>query len=149
MPLLDNPRHEIFAQELAKGASQEEAYETAGYKPNRSHASRLVAKGNVSARVSEIMGGAAERAEVTVESLIREADVIQRLATRAGQYAAANGALIAKAKLASLWIERSDNTNRNVDLNSLSDADLATIIEAGRVDSPAPKPNGVSAPPDR
>ena len=31
MPLLDNPRHEIFAQELAKGTSQKEAYVSAGY----------------------------------------------------------------------------------------------------------------------
>ena len=47
MPLLDNPKHEIFAQELAKGATQEEAYETAGYKPSRQHASRLATNGNI------------------------------------------------------------------------------------------------------
>ena len=99
MPLLDNPKHEIYAQELAKGATQEEAYETAGYKPNRSHASRLVANGNIGQRVAEIMSAATERAEVTIEGLIREADEIQRLATAAGQHSAANGALIAKAKL--------------------------------------------------
>ena len=33
---LKNPRHERYAQELAKGKSQAEAYEAAGYKPSRS-----------------------------------------------------------------------------------------------------------------
>jgi hypothetical protein len=36
------------------------------------------------------------------------------------------------------------NTNRNVDPNNLSDAEIVAIIEAGRGDSPAPKPNGGS-----
>ena len=37
MPLLDNPKHEIFAQELAKGTSQKEAYVSAGYKASEQH----------------------------------------------------------------------------------------------------------------
>jgi hypothetical protein len=146
MPLLDNPKHEIFAQELAQGCSQEEAYETAGYQPSRQHASRLATNGYIRARVDEIMGGAAERAEVTVESLIREAGEIQRLATAAGQLSAATGALKLKAVFAGLYVEKADNTNtyRNVDPGSLSDAEIVAIIEAGRGDSPAPKPNGGS-----
>ena len=31
MAVLENPRHEIFAREIAKGASQREAYRAAGY----------------------------------------------------------------------------------------------------------------------
>jgi hypothetical protein len=31
MPVLDNPRHERFAQEVAQGTSQREAYKIAGY----------------------------------------------------------------------------------------------------------------------
>jgi phage terminase small subunit len=34
MSALDNPKHERFAQELAKGKSQVEAYAEAGYKPS-------------------------------------------------------------------------------------------------------------------
>jgi phage terminase small subunit len=36
MGLLRNTKHERFAQELAEGTSMSEAYEAAGYKPNRS-----------------------------------------------------------------------------------------------------------------
>jgi phage terminase small subunit len=41
MPVLDNPRHEAFAQARAKGARLEQAYEEAGFAPGNGHASRL------------------------------------------------------------------------------------------------------------
>jgi phage terminase small subunit len=51
MPILTNPRHERFAQELAKGKTATEAYRLAGYKHDDGHASRLAGNGRVSARV--------------------------------------------------------------------------------------------------
>ena len=53
------------------------------------------------------------------------------------------------AKVNGLIIDKAEHTNRTVDPNSLSDAEIVAIIEAGRGDSPAPKPNGGSAPRDR
>ena len=44
---LKNPKHERFAQELAKGKSATEAYRLAGYKPDDGHASRLAGNGRV------------------------------------------------------------------------------------------------------
>ena len=41
MPSLDNAKHERFAQELAAGKSAVDAYEAAGYRRNRGHASTL------------------------------------------------------------------------------------------------------------
>ena len=41
MTVLTNPKHELFAHELAKGASQADAYETAGFKRCDGHAARL------------------------------------------------------------------------------------------------------------
>jgi len=35
MPILEDPRHEAFARELTKGKSATEAYEIAGFKPDR------------------------------------------------------------------------------------------------------------------
>jgi len=35
MPVLNNPRHELFAQYLAQDKTQDEAYKLAGYKPSR------------------------------------------------------------------------------------------------------------------
>jgi phage terminase small subunit len=65
MPVLKNARHEKFAQALAKGSTADDAYENAGFKPDRGHASRLAANGNVQARVGEIKSRAAEKAEWT------------------------------------------------------------------------------------
>ncbi|TRB03465.1 hypothetical protein EXN61_21605 [Agrobacterium tumefaciens] len=41
----------------------DEAYQSAGYKPDRGHASRLAANGNIRARVDEIKNRVAEKAE--------------------------------------------------------------------------------------
>jgi hypothetical protein len=113
MAPLRNTKHERFAQGLAEGRSADEAYEVAGYERNRSHASRLVAKGSIRGRVAELQGAAAEETQITIESLIGEAADIQRRATQAGQHSAAIAALIAKAKLAGRWVERSEQRNTN------------------------------------
>lgn len=69
MPVLPNARHERFAQELAKGLTQEKAYEAAGYKPSRFEASKLAAKPHISQRLAEIQERGAIRAEITVADL--------------------------------------------------------------------------------
>ena len=91
-----------------------EAYEAAGYKPSRPHASRLATNGNIRGRVWELQNAAAAKAEVTLESLIEEAADIQERATKAGQHSAAIAALIAKAKLAGRWMDRTGQKNTNV-----------------------------------
>lgn len=72
MPILDNPRHEKYAQELAKGASQIDAYVAAGYARNESHASRLARNGKVAARVEELQAAGAERAEIDIARVLTE-----------------------------------------------------------------------------
>jgi hypothetical protein len=47
MGILTNPRHELFAQELAKGRSATEAYMLAGYKPCRQNAARLMTNDDI------------------------------------------------------------------------------------------------------
>jgi phage terminase small subunit len=114
MPVLSNPRHERFAQELAKGCSATEAYEVAGFSPARQNASRLMANDDIKKRVDELMGRGARRAEVTIESLLQEAEEARALAMSTKQPAAAVSALTAKAKLSGLWVERAENANLNV-----------------------------------
>jgi phage terminase small subunit len=114
MAPLRNAKHERFAQELAQGKSADEAYRGVGYKPSRPHASRLATNGNIRGRMAELQNAAAVKAEVTLESLIEEAAVIQERATKAGQYSAAIGALVAKAKLAGRWVDRAEQRNTNV-----------------------------------
>jgi phage terminase small subunit len=132
MPALDNPKHERFAQGLAKGKTQAEAYADAGYKPSEPNASRLTSNDKVQARVAELKDIGSLRAEVTIASLIQEAADIQEAAKADKQYSAATAALTAKAKLAGLWIDKAENTNRNVvDPNQVSDAELAAVLKDG------------------
>jgi phage terminase small subunit len=72
MGLLANPRHERFAQALAEGKTATEAYVLAGYKANDGNASRLKGNERILARAQEIVGRAAERAEVSLERTLRE-----------------------------------------------------------------------------
>ena len=66
MAALINARHELFAQERARGATADEAYAKAGYKPDRGHASRLAANGSILARIDELLEVRNEQAEMKI-----------------------------------------------------------------------------------
>lgn len=72
VPTLDNPKHERFAQGLAQGKSQADAYAAAGYAASEPNASRLTRNDKVAARVAEIQNRGAERAEISVAAVLRE-----------------------------------------------------------------------------
>lgn len=127
MPVLSNPRHERFAQELAKGKTADEAYEAAGYAANRGNATRLKANESVLKRLSELQSRTAERAVVTAESLIAEAEEIRGAAFRAGVYAAAIAAVKEKGVLAGVRVEKSERKSVN-DIRRLSDDELDAAI---------------------
>ena len=127
MPALKNARHERFCRELAKGKSQVAAYEAAGYKPHDGAAARLCGNVRIKARMAELQGRGAERAAVTVESLIDEADEIRRAAMKVAQYAAANGALTLKAKLAGKLVDRVE-TGKPGDFDRMTDDELADFV---------------------
>lgn len=78
MPVLPNARHERFAQELAKGKTADEAYQLAGFKPNRGNATRLKANESVVKRLEELQGAIAEKAVVdaawVLEKLVENVD---------------------------------------------------------------------------
>lgn len=118
MPALQNPRHERFAQEVAKGQPASAAYKEAGYRTDgnaaEASASRLLRDVKVQARIAELQERGAIRTEITLEGLIQEAGAIQQAAMKSNQHSAAVAALTAKAKLAGLWVDRSENENTNV-----------------------------------
>lgn len=134
MPILSNARHERFAQEIAKGKSQAEAYANAGYEPSEPNASRLTRNDKVQARVAELQGRTAIRAEVTAASLIAEAEEVRQKAMEAGQFAPAIAAIKEKGVLAGVRIEKRENTNRS--LTSMTDEELEAIA-SGRSEDPA------------
>jgi hypothetical protein len=92
---------------LAAGKTADAAYVTAGYRENRSNAARLNANRDIQKRVAEIQSVGAERAAITVEALIAEAEEARRKAMGdKGGAAAAVAAITAKAKLAGLWRDK-------------------------------------------
>ena len=91
--VLRKPRHEQFAQELATGKTADAAYVLAGYQANRSNAARLSANQDIQKRVVEIQSLGAERAAITVETLIAEAEAARSKAM--GEKGSANAAVAA------------------------------------------------------
>jgi len=122
MTVLKNPRHEAFAQALTRGMSAAAAYVEAGYKANTGNASTLKADKSILKRVAELQdqqavlhqqatAAAAANAQVTIESLIVEAEAARVKAMSEKGGAAAVTALTAKAKLAGMWREKVDQHN--------------------------------------
>lgn len=132
MPPLPNPRHERFAQEFAKGKSAAEAYREAGFKPNEGNCIRLKGNERVQARVSELQGRAAERAEITAADIAKQLDEDRDLARSEKQASAAVSASMGKAKLLGLIKERHEHTGPNggpikYDFSGLDDDRLAQL----------------------
>jgi hypothetical protein len=88
MPALSDTRHEAFAQACAKGARFMDAYQDAGFAPDRSHASRLARRDDVAARIAELRlaRAAAEDADpqTIIDALMRMARDNETLKTPAG-----------------------------------------------------------------
>jgi len=108
MPLLKNQKWERFAQELAKGKTAGEAYVLAGYKANDGNAIRLKGNERLLARVQELLGRSAARAEVTVASILNELEEARKLAAEINQPSAAVAATLGKAKVAGLIVDRKE-----------------------------------------
>ena len=139
MPPLPNPRHERFAQELAKGNTADEAYVTAGYKKNRHNAAALAREQHIATRVQELQGRAAKKVEVTIESLMKELDEARDLALKINQPAAAVAATKEKGVLSGLRVEKRESTHKT-DPSKMSDDELAAIASAGGSGAVAPSP---------
>ncbi|MDT9598526.1 terminase small subunit [Sphingosinicella rhizophila] len=112
MPPLTNPRHERFAQELAKGEAASSAYVKAGYLANDSNAARLNGNERIVARVQQLQAKAAERVEVTVADIAKQLDDDRDFARKNGAASAAVSATVAKAKILGLVVERLEHTGR-------------------------------------
>lgn len=126
---LRNKRHERFAQELAKGALQRDACVTAGYRGGEAVACRLAKREDVRARVDEILGRAAKRAEVTVADIARQLDEDREFAREKESPAAAVSATMGKAKVLGLIVDRHAGPTGGAipirfDLSNLTDEEL-------------------------
>jgi phage terminase small subunit len=141
MAVLGNSRHELFAQELAKGKIPQDAYAAAGYKPDPGNAFRLQKKNVTRQRVAELL---TERDNVHVKATERAVEALAidkawtmrelmeegKRASKAGQSASAIRALELLGKEIGMFIDRKEVTNFYA---TLSDAELdATIARLDR-----------------
>lgn len=144
MPVLSNPKHERFAQELAKGKTADEAYQLAGYRANRGNAATLKAKQSVSDRVQEIAERVAMRVEVSLssvtEALLRIADKAEALGDAPG-LSVARASRVDVAKLHGLVIDKVKVDQTVRDERELDDSELAHIARSGS--------DGTATPPAR
>jgi hypothetical protein len=82
MPDLENLRHEWFARARANGYRLEDAYECAGYVPDRGHACRLAARPEVASRINELRNALKHDVPANKISVIQELVEIGRLSRR-------------------------------------------------------------------
>ena len=120
MPLLENARHERFARALADGKSAVDAYEFAGYRRNRGHASTLRKDPKLLKRVDEILEtrgqiqgrgalAAIERARLTKSTVIDMLIADRELARKNGQSSAAIRATELIGIELGMFVRRTDN----------------------------------------
>lgn len=92
--------------------SQTAAYLEAGYQCSeeaaRSAAARLSANVNVASRVAELQEGSAEKAEITAADLSAQLEEIRLKAIEANQMGAAAQAVMGRAKLHGLIIDKAE-----------------------------------------
>lgn len=112
MPVIANIRYERLAQNLASGLPQHEAFTKAGFKmkpsANRSDASKAANKPEVKARVAELLERQAKRLDVSIDTLCAELDVMYKLSLATKQPSAGVGAVMGKAKLLGLIVEKAE-----------------------------------------
>lgn len=116
MPVLANQKHELFAQAIAKGASQREAYCKAGYtqssKPNVTDAaaSRLFSDVRVQARIAEILERAADSVNYDLAWFLEQGAALFKAAKDAGDHSAASAQYQRLATVAGVWVEKTEGS---------------------------------------
>lgn len=114
------PKQEAFAQAVASGKSQSDAYRAAytvreSTKPETVNqaASRLMADSNVSARVEELRQPVVEAAQITLKSHLERLQALSDAAEKGGQYSAAITAEVARGKASGLYVDKTELTGAN------------------------------------
>lgn len=111
-------QQEKFAQSVASGMSQSDAYRAAyKVKPTtktesvNQNASRLMADVNISSRVDEIRKTVVKAAQLTLETHLNDLKGLRNMATKAEQYSAAISAEVARGKAAGLYTDKIDHSS--------------------------------------
>lgn len=114
MGILENPRHEKYAQGIAAGETKDRAYQLAGFKPNRGNATRVAARPEIKARVAELVEQAAANASKTLADVVKE---YERIAFTG----------------MSRFIKVDADGNPRIDLTDCEESDLDLLSEASTI----------------
>lgn len=139
MPILSNPRHELFAQALANGQVPEKAYKSAGFQGNRGNACTLKHKSHVSKRVEELIVEkrsleAKAHVKAVAEVAVSRSDVLRMLvedremARAKNQLGPAVRATELLGKELGMFIDRSLRKETDDIFEGLSDGDLRRMV---------------------
>ena len=106
MAPLRNPKHEAFVRHLLEGKDATTAFELVGFKRDSGNAHRLFKNPKVQERLRELQHEIADKIPITIESLIGELEEARQHATGKNQFAAAIKAILGKAQLSGLLVEK-------------------------------------------
>jgi hypothetical protein len=127
MPVLDNPKWELAAQEVAKGKTQLEAIGAAGYAPHDSNAARLIGNDRVKLRIRELQEQAAMSVKITLEGQLAKLQEVLEQSTTLKQCSAAIAAIREQNELAGLRVQKIEH--KAVDqFDSMTDDELRQYI---------------------
>jgi hypothetical protein len=133
MSVLSNPKHELTAQELAKGATHREAYKAAGYQASTTNSldansSRLISSDKVKSRVQELQMEASKTIAITLEGQIAKLEALLEQSQQLKQCSAAIAAIREQNELAGLRVQRTEL--KTVDqFDAMSDEELRQYVE--------------------
>lgn len=113
MPQLPKRNQELFAQAIAKGQTQQEAYVGAGYAWHPPSASRLLTNAKVRARISELRERAAVKVDETIADIAAQLDEARDLARSTNQPAAMTAAIMGKAKVLGLIVDKAQLSGKD------------------------------------
>jgi len=151
MPILTNPRREKFAQGLFEGRPASEAYEKAGYRPNRANATRLKANDHIRARLDELHKAVIEDAGVTIEGHLAKLADLRDRAEADGSWGAATRAEELRGKASGFYVNHLKIEDKVSDRELITQARglgtaqghaLADLLEASSPDYDEPRSNG-------
>ena len=136
MSALANPRHEAFANELARGISAAQAYQNVGYVANRHNASALSRTKPIANRVSQLIADvdkvarqsaeiAAKRMSIDREWVMRSLMSDRLTALELKQPAPAIRALELLGKELAMFVDRKEIRTGSI----LDDADRETVTQ--------------------
>jgi phage terminase small subunit len=113
------PKQEAFAQAVASGMTQADAYRSAynadKMKPEtiQNSAYKLMQDGDITARIEELRAPIAAKAQITLESHLDDLLRLRRMAEDNNDIKAAISAEIARGKAAGIIVDKKEITGKN------------------------------------